>query len=622
MTKFTVTDTALKAGEPWGHAPIRVELVDTNGDPVTPAYVTSTGVLVEPFTTVAGADGVFTVTLDATDEIAPTGCLYNVRIGDVDNLINGDQGSGTVRGLRATTATVLGNTATLDGLSNVNTAGKADGDALVWDTATSKWIAEAGGAGGVTSVSGTAPITSSGGATPAIGITAATSGAAGSMSAADKSKLDGIEAGATADQSAAEILAAVKTVDGTGSGLDADLLDGQHASAFEAAGAVTAHTGAVDPHGDRAYAAGLVDDLSGVTNAASARTALGLGTAAVVDTGTGATNAILGNDSRLSDTRTPTAGSVVDNSVASNAAIALSKLASISTARLLGRTTAGSGAIEELTQAGVFAFLGTGTPSGTTFLRGDGSWSTPAGGSVATDTIFDAKGDLAVGTGADTASKLTVGANGLIPAARSGETTGIGWVDAVPCGRVKGGGTTFYSLPGVVIVAANSSLLHTDARIYYHPIQVRQGQSLTFDQVACEVSGAGAGSAIRLGLYTADEDWQPSALVADFGTVDSTGTGVKTVSSTNTLTPGRYLLCSIQQGGSNATLRAYRGGVIGGAGIATTLGATGLGYTLQKSTSGISGALPGTPVAWDTMLTQVTPHEYPILLRITDPSAG
>lgn len=49
---------------------------------------------------------------------------------------------------------------------------------------------------------------------------------------ADESKLDGIEAGATADQTPAELLAAVKTVDGTGSGLDADLLDGQQATAF------------------------------------------------------------------------------------------------------------------------------------------------------------------------------------------------------------------------------------------------------------------------------------------------------------------------------------------------------------------------------------------------------
>ncbi len=51
-------------------------------------------------------------------------------------------------------------------------------------------------AGGVTSVTGTTPIASSGGATPAISISAATTGAAGSMSAADKTKLDGIATGA------------------------------------------------------------------------------------------------------------------------------------------------------------------------------------------------------------------------------------------------------------------------------------------------------------------------------------------------------------------------------------------------------------------------------------------
>lgn len=53
---------------------------------------------------------------------------------------------------------------------------------------------------------------------------------------------------------------------------------------------------------------------------------------------------------------------------------------------------------------------------------------TGAGGDVATDTIFDAKGDLAVGTGANTASKLTVGANDTIPMADSGQATGIKWV--------------------------------------------------------------------------------------------------------------------------------------------------------------------------------------------------
>ena len=52
------------------------------------------------------------------------------------------------------------------------------------------------GSSGVTDVTATAPITSSVGGTPDIGITAATTSAAGSMSAADKTKLDGIAAGA------------------------------------------------------------------------------------------------------------------------------------------------------------------------------------------------------------------------------------------------------------------------------------------------------------------------------------------------------------------------------------------------------------------------------------------
>jgi hypothetical protein len=46
----------------------------------------------------------------------------------------------------------------------------------------------------------------------------------------DGAKLDLIEDNATADQTAAEILSALITVDGAGSGLDADLLDGDHKS--------------------------------------------------------------------------------------------------------------------------------------------------------------------------------------------------------------------------------------------------------------------------------------------------------------------------------------------------------------------------------------------------------
>ena len=55
---------------------------------------------------------------------------------------------------------------------------------------------------------------------------------------------------------------------------------------------------------------------------------------------------------------------------------------------------------------------------------------TPAGGgggAVATDAIWDAKGDLAGGTGADTAVRLAVGTNGYSLVADSTQTTGLKW---------------------------------------------------------------------------------------------------------------------------------------------------------------------------------------------------
>tara|TARA_R110001606_G_scaffold37107_3_gene105430 strand:+ start:7858 stop:10515 length:2658 start_codon:yes stop_codon:yes gene_type:complete len=63
-------------------------------------------------------------------------------------------------------------------------------------------------------------------------INEATGSAAGLMSTTHHNKLDGIESGATADQTAAQILTAIKTVDGSGSGLDADTLDGISSGSF------------------------------------------------------------------------------------------------------------------------------------------------------------------------------------------------------------------------------------------------------------------------------------------------------------------------------------------------------------------------------------------------------
>ena len=63
------------------------------------------------------------------------------------------------------------------------------------------------------------------------------------MSDAQETKLDSVESSATADQTAAEILTAVKTVDGASSGLDADLLDGVEGASYLRSDADDTYTG-------------------------------------------------------------------------------------------------------------------------------------------------------------------------------------------------------------------------------------------------------------------------------------------------------------------------------------------------------------------------------------------
>lgn len=77
----------------------------------------------------------------------------------------------------------------------------------------------------------------------------------------------------------------------------------QATSAFEAAGAITTHAGVTSSvHGITAYGSSIVSSV----DAAAARTALGLGGAAVLSVGTTGGTVAAGDDARLSDARTPT----------------------------------------------------------------------------------------------------------------------------------------------------------------------------------------------------------------------------------------------------------------------------------------------------------------------------
>ena len=111
----------------------------------------------------------------------------------VSTLGTGGGGSGTVTSVALTAPSAFsvgGSPVTTTGTLAITGAGTTsqfiDGTGSLQTTPT----------GTVTGVTGTAPIVSSGGATPAISITASTTSAAGSMSAADKTKLDSIATGA------------------------------------------------------------------------------------------------------------------------------------------------------------------------------------------------------------------------------------------------------------------------------------------------------------------------------------------------------------------------------------------------------------------------------------------
>ena len=172
----------------------------------------------------AGAQ-VNTVTSVAGKTGAVTLVKGDVGLGNVDN--TADSAKSVASATILTTARTI-NGVSFNGSANITVADSTkqplDADltaiaaltgtsGLLRKTAADTWSLDTNAyvtSSGVTSVSGTEPIVSSGGTTPAISISAATTSAAGSMSASDKTKLDGIASGATANTGT------VTSVGGTG----------------------------------------------------------------------------------------------------------------------------------------------------------------------------------------------------------------------------------------------------------------------------------------------------------------------------------------------------------------------------------------------------------------------
>lgn len=169
-------------------------------------------------------------------------------------------------------------------------------------------------------------------------------------------------------------------------------------------------------------------------------------------------------------------------------------------------------------------------------------------GDVATDVIWDAKGDLAGGTGANTAARLAVGTNGRVLTADSAETTGMKWapagggatvlnVNTTPVGNVGTGEDDLitYSVPANTLVA-DGEYIHFKmggtfaASINNKRIRVKLGATTLFDTGALAITAAGdwslEGHIIRTGSAT-QKCWleyssSQTALAASADYVDAT----------------------------------------------------------------------------------------------------
>lgn len=145
--------------------------------------------------------------------------------------------------------------------------------------------------------------------------------------------------------------------------------------------------------------------------------------------------------------------------------------------------------VEEVTFSG-----GTFDSSGRTLTPSGGG-----GGSVATDAIFTAKGDLPVGTGASTAQKVSVGANDYGLIADSVETTGVKWA---PVFR----GSTGTSMPGSP--STNDRVFRTDLGLefFYDGTRWLSSQLFTIHGIMLASNGtAGLTNAANISQYATDQ---------------------------------------------------------------------------------------------------------------------
>lgn len=242
-----------------------------------------------------------------------------------------------------------------------------------------------------------------------------------------------------------------------------------------------------------------------------------------------------------------------------------------------------------------------------TAAGGGVKWGTPADVGAIAKTLVDAKGDILVATADDTPARKAVGANDTYLRGDSTKADGLAWGMQssmnVPYFRTG----AYHAPPGLSGQGFGDSSTAGRVLALLFPVSRRT----TFDRIGFWLqANYGAGSLVRLGVYTIRTNLHPNALVVDSGDIDCTaGAPVWKEANINiTLDAGVYIvLMAFKTGwtvGTGQMLRVQQGVMVGGPGANNnTVGPSSIG---TGSAYG-GGALPdpGQDLAAGTELNQI-----------------
>jgi len=318
-------------------------------------------------------------------------------------------------------------------------------------------------------------------------------------------------------------------------------------------------TGAVSPApGD--YTASDVGALAAASNlgdlddAATARGNLGLGGAAVLDVGTTAGTVAAGDDSRLSNARTPTShASSHQNGGSDEIATATPGANAIPKAGAGGTLASGWLPPASTSAQGAIQLESSGDTS--KFLNGNGAWTTPVG-------------------------SVPVEASGAV-------------------GNILTNG--FTTMPGILSYTTGTGL--STAALRARPVVFGRSGTLTQLGMVCATGVATAKA--RIGLYDSDANGGPGTLLVDSGEFDCASNGRKlTTGLSVAISAGKVYWFAAIGGTAAPNLALISTAVFMNAMVAAS-GATAGSVCVAVSVAQSYGALPGTFPAGYTAQTAV-----------------